>query len=229
MSTSQLVRLSGVVLVFGGVLWGLGETAWGLFVNAADPSEYPQPTATILWIVILAAFVCILLGLPGLYGAQVRRARTLGLIGFVVLFLGEVLMAGLSWSGAFLQSANADLIVEAEAAGITVAEPVMPLAGVLTAYGFHLLGWILFGVAALRARVLPRWPVLLAMVAPLLLFLVAGALSASGEALPVFVAPLPLVWTVGVAWLGVALARLGREGENAVGAAGAPSRELTRS
>jgi len=202
-STSQLVRRGGFALIVGGVLWGLGETFWGLFVlRSVDPSEYPQPIATILWLVVLAGFIAILFGLPGLYAGQGHRGGRLGSIGFVVLFVGEVLMASLAGFGAFYQRGVAELVVEAEAAGIVVEEPVMALVGYLAAYLLHLMGWIMFGIAALRARVLPRWPVVLAMAAPLLL-LVGSVMLAEGS--PALLAPLPLLWAVGITWLGVAL------------------------
>lgn len=231
LSARQLVRLGGFALILGGVLWGVGETSWGLFVlGASDPSEYPQPTATILWLVVLVAFILILLGLPGLHAAQMRRTRTFGVAAFVVLFFGEAMMAGLANFGAFYQSGVIGLVAEAEAAGITVEEPAMAVVGWLAAYGFHILGWILFGVAALRAKVLPRWPVVLAMVVPLFMFVGSAALAAAGDAPSALFAPIPMIWAVGIAWLGVALIRLAREDERSAGETGAPhGQELARS
>ncbi|HVR77023.1 MAG TPA: hypothetical protein VMS99_01390 [Acidimicrobiia bacterium] len=210
-STRQLIRMGGFALFLGGVLWGLAEAAWGFLVlPSGDPSEYPQPIATILWVVLLAGFISIMLGLPALYVGQGQRGRRLGSIGFVVLFVGEALMVSFAGFGAFYQRGVAGLIVEAEGAGIAVEEPVMAVVGYLAAYLLHLLGWLLFGIAALRAQVLPRWPVVLAMVGPLLL--IVGSASLSG-APPVLLVPLPLLGAVGVAWLGLALVGLEREGE----------------
>lgn len=210
-STSRLIRMGGFALFLGGVAWGLGEAVWGFLVlPSGDPSEYPQPIATILWVVVLAGFISILLGLPGLYVGQGQRVRKLGSIGFVVLFVGEALMVSLAGFGAFYQRGVAELIVEAEGVGIAVEEPTMALVGYLAAYLLHLLGWILFGIAALRARVLPRWPVVLAMVGPMLLLVGSAVLSTAPTVLLV---PLPLIWAVGVAWLGLALVGLVREGE----------------
>lgn len=217
MPMGQLIRLSGLTLFLGAALWWLAETFWSVFVlSASDPSEYPQPLATILWITGLAAFICILLGLPGLYTVVSPRARTIGLIGFTVLFAGEVLVAGLWYYGAFLQRGVAELRVEAEAFGVTVEEPVMAVVGFLATYLLHILGWILLGVAALRAGVLPRWPVVLAMVGPLLGFMARALEDTLGTlALGTLFAALALVWAVGIAWLGVALARLGKKDDEA--------------
>jgi len=47
-STRQLIRMGGLALFVGGVLWGLAEAAWGFLVlPSGDPSEYPQPTGGI--------------------------------------------------------------------------------------------------------------------------------------------------------------------------------------
>lgn len=230
-SPRQFIRLSGFALFLGAVLWGVGETSWGLFVlGASDPSEYPQPTATILWLVVLVGFILILLALPGLHAAQARRTRTFGLIAFLVLFVGEALMMGIANFGAFYQAGLTSLIVDAEAAGVSTEEPVMAIVGYLGAYGFHILGWILFGVAALRAKVLPRWPVVLAMVVPLFMLVASATLVAAGDTPPALLIPLPMAWAVGIAWLGVALIRLAREDERNAGETGAPdSQELARS
>jgi hypothetical protein len=184
----------------------LGETSWGLFVGATPPAEYPQPTATILWLVLLAAFTCILLGLPGLHAAQAGKTTTFGLIAFLVLFVGEALMVGLANFGAFYQAGVAGLVVDVEAAGMAVEEPTMAIVGYLAAYLLHTLGWLMFGIAALRARVLPRWPVVVAMVGPLVMLV--AAISLEGAA-PALLIPLPVAWAVGVASLGVALSRSG--------------------
>jgi hypothetical protein len=47
-STRQLIRMGGLALFVGGVLWGLAKAAWGFLVlPSGDPNEYPQPTGGI--------------------------------------------------------------------------------------------------------------------------------------------------------------------------------------
>lgn len=192
-SAIRLIRMSGFTLLVGGVIWFLAETAWGLFVlGSDDPSEYPQPLATILWIFVLVGLISILVGVPGLHFVQAGRTAALSQIGFVTLFVGLVLMAGLAYFGAFMQAPVAGLIADAEGAGLSVEEPAIVMVGYLAAYGLHFVGWLLFGVAALRARVLPRWPVLLAMVGSFLMVVIG----------------LPLLTAVGAVWLGGWLVRL---------------------
>jgi hypothetical protein len=194
-SQRRFIRLSGFMLLVGGVLWFLAETGWGLFVlDAGDPSEYPQPLASILWVVVLVALISMLVGVPGLHVYQASRNSTLGVIGLIVLSAGLVLMAGLAYFGAFLQEAVAGLIVEAEEAGLSVEEPASATIGYVAAYGLHFIGWVVFGIAALRARVLPRWAVVLAMVGSLAMVIVG----------------LPLLTAAGVVWLGLVLVRIER-------------------
>ena len=95
-SAAPLIRLGGYALLVGTILYWLGETGWFIWVRAAaDPSEYPQPTATALWVVLVVAFTLILLGLPGLHAVQARRAGAYGVVSFVVLFFGTAGMLGI--------------------------------------------------------------------------------------------------------------------------------------
>ena len=125
----------------------------------------------------------VLLGLCGLYVRQSEAAGVLGLIGFLVAFLGTVLIGGLGWAGAFIVPALADVAPEFLDVG-------PPPGFFLTLVTFG-VGWLLFGIATLLARVYPRTP-------PILLLI--------GAVIAVF--PLPftvIVLAIAVAWLGFAL------------------------
>lgn len=198
MSTSNLMRWGGLATFLGGVLWGLQKIGWQLFIGVQDPRLYPQPAATILWIMGLVAALLILIGLPALYARQAEQAGRLGLIAFVVVFTGMVLVTGMAYFGTFVQAGLADLIIQAEAAGVIVEEPAAVAVGFLLTLGLYLLGWILFGLASLRARVLPRWAAGLVMAGIVLgfLFLATGF---SWLGLP--------ITEVGIAALGLALWR----------------------
>src|SRR5215210_5144576 len=50
----------------------------------------------------LLGMVLILFGLFGLYASQSEAAGTLGLVGFLVAFLGTALAAGASWAQTFI-------------------------------------------------------------------------------------------------------------------------------
>jgi Na+-driven multidrug efflux pump len=121
-----------------------------------------------------------LVGLVGLYARQSQAAGALGLVGFLVAFAGTVLVAGFVWASIFIAPAVATEAPEFLDAG--------PPPGLFLALITCALGWLLFGIAALRARVYPRRATIL---------LIVGAV--------IFVLPLPLtaiVLSVAVAWLG---------------------------
>jgi MFS family permease len=97
-------------------------------------------------------FGFLLLGLPGLYAAQSERAGRLGLVSFLMVFFGTLFFAVSNNYGfiAPVLAAQAPAMLDA----INVYPPVVALNGLL-AVGFF-LGFIFFGIATLRARVLPR-------------------------------------------------------------------------
>lgn len=196
MSAAKAIRWGGLALLLGGVLWGMQKIGWTLFIGDLDPRAYPRPAATILWSMGLIAALFVLLGLPALYARQARQVGSLGLIAFVVVFTGMALVTSNAYFGVFLQAGLVDLIMLAEGAGLTVQEPVAAGVGFMTALGLYVLGWLLLGLASLRARVLPRWAVALVLIG-LLFGFVFMATGFSLLALP--------VTEVGIAALGFAL------------------------
>jgi hypothetical protein len=198
MSTSNFIRWGGLAVLLGGVLWGLQKLGWQLFIGDQDVLAYPQPEAAILWIMGLVAALLTLIGLPALYARQAEQAGSLGLIAFLVVFIGMALVVGNAYFGAFVQAGLVDLVILAEAAGVTVEEPAAAAAGFLVTVVLYLLGWILFGVASLRARVLPRWAAGF-VVAGIVLGLIFLATGISWLGLP--------VTEIGLAWLGFSVWR----------------------
>ena len=176
MPASKVIRWGGLALLLGGVLWGMQKIGWGLFIGEQDPRTYPQPEATILWVMVLVANLFVLLGLPALYARQAKQAGRAGLIAFVVVFTGMAFRTGNAYFGTFVQAGLVDLIIQVEEAGMTVQEPVAFGVGFLTALALYTLGWLFFGVVSLRTRVLPRWPVALVLVGLVsgILFLATG-------------------------------------------------------
>lgn len=196
MSTSKLIRWGGLVVFLGAVLWAIQKIGWTLLIGDQDPLTYPQPTATILWVMGFIAALLILLGLPALYARQARQAGSLGLIAFVVVFIGMALVIGNTFFGVFIQAGLADLIILAEEAGVTVQEPVAAGIGLMTTLLLYTLGWLLFGLSSLKARVLPRWAAVVVLVG-----LVSGFLFLATN-FPLLAMP---VTEVGIAGLGFAL------------------------
>ena len=192
MSSSNLMRWSGLAASVGGALFVVLDVAEFLLIGN---QPYSEAAATGAWILVEGSFflalVLIGLGLVGLYLRQARQAGALGLTGFVVAFLGGMMAAGSTWSetffGAWLAQAAPELL-DTDPTGVL-------LAGVLVSYVLFALGWLLFGLASLRAGVLARGAAILLMLGALV-FGVGG------------LAGLPfagVLYGAAVAWLGYAL------------------------
>lgn len=192
MASSDLKRWSGLAALVGGGLFIVLNVIDSLvFGNQLDA----EAAETGAWITVqglyLVAAMLTALGLVGLYVDQTQEAGKLGLIAFVLAFVGGVMASGSAWSEAFfggwLAKAAPDLL-NAEPSGTLAA-------GVLLTYGLFTLGWFLFGLASLRARALPRGAAVALMIGALW-FLVAD------------IAGLPfstVLYGAAVAWMGFAL------------------------
>ncbi len=183
MGLSRVIRWGGISAVIGGALFVLGDLL-GLSLGD-DFTEYAgTSTFVIQQALFLFGTVLVLFGLFGLYARQVEAAGTLGLVGFLVAFLGTALMAGLSWTQLFVVP-----FVAAEAPALLETEPVGSVLSFLT----FLVGWLVFGVSALRAGVYPR--------AAAILLIVGAVLPLVGFILPASA----FVFGFAVAWLGLVL------------------------
>ena len=102
MSSSTLLRLAGLAAVLGGVLFvlvNIGDVV--LLFLAPGPSGFSD-AALILFLIqpasALLGGVLLGLGLVGLYIYQSQATDTVGLIGFLMAFLGTTLMQGIVWA-----------------------------------------------------------------------------------------------------------------------------------
>lgn len=183
MSSSNLIRLAGLAALISGVLAAIGDLL-RLVVDVENPGSATTASYAIVFLLYLISTALLLLGLVGFYTSQSQAAGIVGFVGFLVAFLGTVLLAGALWFELFITPALAT-----EAPGLLEAELGLP--GFILMLLFGAVGWVLFGVATLRAGVYPRW---------------AGVLLIVGGVIAFF--PLPLVgiiFSVTVAYLGFLL------------------------
>ena len=188
MSYSELVRWGGLAAMGAGALYILAEFMdLYNFVLAGSGEQMSDVMATAPYFVeallLLLGDVLLLFGLFGLYVRQSEAAGTLGLVGFLVAFFGTALTAGVDWDGVFVVPILADAAPELLDAG--------PPLGIILSFLTFLVGWLMFGVAALRARVYPRWAALL---------LIVGAVLAG---VPLSLSTVP--FGIAVAWIGLIL------------------------
>jgi hypothetical protein len=131
----------------------------------------------------------------------------LGLIAFLVTFFGGVLAQGAAWYQSFVQpdiAISAPELLESE-------PPDGVIFGILLSFVLVNLGWILFGVAVLRAKLYPRLAALL-LIAGAGVALLLAPLSEAGELGDVFGDVLAYLGTasnflffVAIAWMGLIL------------------------
>ena len=183
MSSSQLIRWSGLAAVAGGVSLGIAELVALSFFGYDFRQTVTTGTYAFYSLLIMISGVLLPLGLVGLYVRQSEAAGPLGLVGFVVAFIGTVLVAGFFWSSAFVAP-----ILAVEAPQLL---DVRSLPGFFRSFIVFGLGWLLFGVATLRAGIYPRAPAVLLIV---------------GSVLIVIRLPLTsIVLDAAVAWMGYVL------------------------
>ena len=196
------------------ICWsGLSAMAAGIIfvvIQPIHPLDVLSSVITDRWVIIqsLKTAMCLfgLLGLAGLYARQVKDAGWLGLAGYLLFSLFFAHTLAFAFAEAFIlpQLATASPAFVVSFLGVFNGHPGdMNLGALPTLYaiaGFgYVLGGLLFGIATLRAGILPRW---------------AAGLLAAGAVLPILLSslvphPLDRIFAVPVGlaliWLGYAL------------------------
>src|SRR5713226_2369899 len=164
MSTSNLIRWSGLALI-------LGAAALAVHFITHPPGEPAQYVAYPLWAfshwLAGIAWLLILFGLMGVYARQAEKVGLLGLIGFILAVLGIAVEAG----GVIILGAILQPFIAAQQPGwLDLKGPLTTLPAFRLTFNLMSLavvaGFLLLGIATLRAAVLPRlgaWLVILAV------------------------------------------------------------------
>jgi hypothetical protein len=151
MSQSPLARLAGPCAVGAGVLIVAAQLAMLPF----DPNDHVattrDPVFQVGGVVYLVGFVLLLLTLVGLADRLASAAGTFGSVAVVVALVGTFLLGGDLWFETFAVPWLAD-----QAPASLDADPTtLLILGAFTSYVSFALGWLLVGIAALRARAFP--------------------------------------------------------------------------
>ena len=182
-SLAALRRWSGLALIVGGLLLVVATV---LHPSQETPATILQAEGRLVaaHVLFTLSSLLVLLGLPGLYGAESIRMGWLGLAGFLLAFTGTMLVA-VSGNFGFLAPVLAAESPETIDA-INLYLPVVALNGV--AFGGFVVGFVLFGMAMAKTATLPRAAGLLVAVgAPTQVFGFALAQTVS-----------PALWTVSI-------------------------------
>jgi len=198
MSSGALYRLSGLVLLVGALLAIIGNVLGTVLFPGNDPHQY----ANALWLpVMLLSFIgplLLLVALPAVAARQAPRAGWLGLVGFVLTFIGGFLFTSSSVTALLILPWLAQVAPKLAAGNGPPAFFVYFLVASL----LFAVGGVLLGIATMRAGVLPRWAGLLVIfgaVLNLVGFPLSGAIS-SIVGVVAFV-----LFGLGFAWIGYVL------------------------
>lgn len=152
MSDSPLSSLAGPFALIAGGLFAAAHV--GLFA-VADRTDLlamlASPTFRFFNIAYALAFWGLMIALVALYVRQAREAGRFGVIGLGAAIVGTMALGSNMWFEAFASPwavAVAPELLTAEKA------PIWQV-GYLSSYLLFAVGWTLFGVACVRARVLP--------------------------------------------------------------------------
>ena len=150
-----LARFAGPIAVVAGILVIASRVVALLTVPAdldALKTYVLSGTHAINSVVSIVAYALLALALVAIYERQAREAGNLGVVGLAAAMIGTVFMAGDWWYEAFAVPRIAELAPEV----IDTFVGGRLLIGGLSSFALFGIGWALFGVAALRARVVPR-------------------------------------------------------------------------
>ena len=205
MFPTTLYRLSGLALLIALPLQVLGFI---LHPPSERVADVLQPLYGPAHLVLFVSWLFAALGLMGFYAKQADRAGVLGLIGFAATMFAAAYHFYLLLYEAYATVA----LAQNEATRALIADgPLAHGAGALGPLGFAVvLAFPLFGIATVRAGVLPRLSGWLQIICVPTLFL--GALVVSSDAPAPFgtMAAAPISWMyfllfLGYAWGGYAL------------------------
>ena len=162
-----LVVIGAVAAIMGGLLLVSGDLLGLVAGLSGDGDTYTgTPIEKVMAVLFLAGKVLILIGLVGLYLRQVQSAGRFGVVAFVLAMAGTGLMIASDWSEVFIAPILAEAVPD-----IGTNVPTLIMVGFILNFATETLGWLLFGIATFRARVLPRPAALLLIVGPFIPFL----------------------------------------------------------
>ncbi len=166
-SAPSLIRWCGLANLSAGVLTAL---FWFLHPGLHSPETALETRWMAANTMFIALLILTLLGLVGLYARQSEKVGGLGFAGFLLSFVSTALFVGAGTFDAYIVPVLTESARELlDPGGPLLGGTLMPVFGV-TGVCFA-LGFVLFGIAIMRAAILPRPPaVLMILSAPILGF-----------------------------------------------------------
>jgi hypothetical protein len=161
---NHLIRGAGLSAAIAGLIF--------IAVQINHPPMVVDSVTTTEWAlrntakVVMAALA--LAGITGMYLRQVRPTGVLGLIGYLVLSAGFLVIGSIAFVAAYILPALADkapgyvtdMLIAAEGGPASSDIGLMKVAFIISGVTY-LVGGAIFGIALFRARVLARWAAVL--------------------------------------------------------------------
>lgn len=154
MSSSMLFRLSGLALLLGAILAIVAIVGHNAVRQASELADLMNPPSVMFIKLLTVGALLVIIGMPGLYARQAERAGVLGLIGFILTFVG------LLFADVVMTTSYGFLLAEIAAMpeGRALIEAGLPApALMMVVFPMILIGLLLLGISIVRAKVLPRW------------------------------------------------------------------------
>jgi hypothetical protein len=171
MFESALSRYAGpIVLIVGAYLTVTHLALEFVFVSFSDPAVMvADPLYRVLNLAYAAAFSGLAIAACAAYDKQAREAGTFGLVALCAAIIGTVNLGANMWFEGFAVPWLAGVVPRI----LTAEKTLFWQVGYLSSYILFSIGWVLFGIASLRARVFPRFISLAIVVGGLIGFLAA--------------------------------------------------------
>jgi hypothetical protein len=188
-STPLFYGGAGWLAIAAGILMVVGQAIWWPFDQQGNVATSQNNIFNAGSVVYFAGFCVLMFALIGVHGRQAYKAGRLGTFGFSAAVLGTMLLGGDLW----FESFAVPWLAEGPFPEVLKSAPSILFAlGAIVSYWLFAIGWVLFGLVSLRARVFPVW---------ISLFVVAGGIAGYQALLSPWGIPLGLaVATLGV-WL----------------------------
>ena len=167
MTSSSLYRIGGVVLVIAAVVGAIDSVVSTFAFPDTGPDIPTSAVTSTLWSLLttisFSSNILILLGLVALYVYQARKAGILGLLGFLLTFLGYLFSVVTSFFGMTVLP----FIATKSPAAFPGAYDMLAFPGLGGGLIFF-IGTILLGISIIRAKIYPRMAGILILVGGIL-------------------------------------------------------------
>jgi hypothetical protein len=154
MSESALSRYAGpIVLIVGAYLAVIHLVLEFVFIRFSDLAVMvADPTFRVVNLGYAAAFSGLAIAACAAYDKQAREAGRFGLVALCAAIIGTVNLGANMWFEGFAVPWLAGEVPQI----LTAEKTLFWQVGYYSSYLLFAIGWVLFGLASLRARVFPR-------------------------------------------------------------------------